>query len=55
MMMKSSTLLGAIETEFTVNEDGRTGRAVTTATSRSVSMIFPTYNTNPVIDARRRW
>ena len=34
---------------------GTTSRAVTTATNRSVSMIFPDYNLNPVIDVRRRW
>jgi hypothetical protein len=32
-----------------------TSRAVTTPTSRSVSMILPDYNPNPVIDVRRRW
>jgi len=26
-----------------------------TTTSRSVSMIFRNYNTNPVNNARRRW
>ncbi len=26
-----------------------------TTTSRPVSMIFRSYNLNPVIDARRRW
>jgi hypothetical protein len=26
-----------------------------TTTSRSVSMIFRNFNTNPVIDVRRRW
>jgi hypothetical protein len=26
-----------------------------TNTSRAVSMIFRNYNTNPEIDARRRW
>jgi hypothetical protein len=33
----------------------RTSRVVTTPTSRSVSMIFPDYNLNPMIDVRRRW
>jgi len=33
----------------------RTRRAMTTPTSRSVSMIFRDYNPNPVIDARPRW
>ena len=32
-----------------------TSRAVTTPTSRPVSMLFRNYNTNPVIDVRRRW
>jgi hypothetical protein len=26
-----------------------------TTTSRPVSMFSPSYNTNPVIDVRRRW
>ncbi len=30
-------------------------QAVTTTTSRSVSMIFRDHNPNPVIDARPRW
>jgi hypothetical protein len=38
-----------------MNEDRRTSRAMTTTTSRPVSMIFRNYNTNPVIDVRHRW
>ena len=36
-------------------EEGLTSRVMTTTTSRLVSMIFFNYNTNPVIDVRRRW
>jgi hypothetical protein len=32
-----------------------TSRAVTTPTSRSISMIFRNCNLNPVTDVRRRW
>ena len=32
-----------------------TSRAMTTPTSRPVSMIFRNYNPNPVIDVRSRW
>jgi hypothetical protein len=38
-----------------MNQRAITSRAVTTATSRSVSMFLPEYNLNPVIDVRRRW
>jgi hypothetical protein len=36
-------------------KDSRKSRAVTTGSSRSVSMISPDYNLNPVFDVRRRW
>jgi hypothetical protein len=32
-----------------------TSRDMTTTTSRPVSMISRIYNSNPVIDVRRRW
>ena len=38
--------------EFT---EERTRRAMTTSTSRPVSMNLPDHNPNPVIDARPRW
>jgi hypothetical protein len=37
------------------NQSSRTSRDMTTTTSRPVSMFSRNYNTNPVIDARRRW
>ena len=36
-------------------KDRRTSRAVTTPTSRSVSMTSSYYSLNPVIDVRSRW
>jgi hypothetical protein len=38
-----------------MNEEMQNKLRHATTTSRSVSMIFRSFNTNPVIDARRRW
>ena len=44
------------ESPRTRNEQSiRTSRAMTTPTSRPVSMISHSYNTNPVTDVRPRW
>jgi hypothetical protein len=40
---------------MTARVNSRTSRVMTTPTSRPISMISRNYNTNPVIDARRRW
>ena len=37
------------------NSNCSTIRTVTTTTSRSVSMILPDYNLNPVIEMRSGW
>ena len=38
-----------------MNQEAHTSRAVTTTTSRSVSMIFPDHNPYPVIDVHPYW
>jgi hypothetical protein len=43
------------EAMLILNRRSTTSRVMTTTASRPVSMIFLNHNTNPMIDARRRW